>query len=115
MAVVVFCSINTNFYNRELVIVLKTISKYKIENSIKSQRVKELSKVTTTLEEKFIKNMINKNTEVLYEKQLDKNLYEGHSSNYIKVITESEKDLENKIFNVILEENRGLYAISGKI
>lgn len=91
------------------------IMKDQIENSIKSQRVKELSKVTTSLEEKFIKNMINKNTEVLYEKQIDKNLYEGHSSNYIKVITESEKDLENKIFNVILEENRGLYAISGKI
>lgn len=71
-----------------------------IENNIKSERSKKLIKLSDNMALNFMNKFLNTDAEVLFEKNIGNNLYEGHMSNYIKVIAKSDKDIENLILNV---------------
>lgn len=71
-----------------------------VQDYIKTKRTKELIKVAQELREEFFKTQINIITNILVEKQISKNVYEGYTKNYVPVIIESEKNISNEIVTV---------------
>jgi threonylcarbamoyladenosine tRNA methylthiotransferase MtaB len=47
-------------------------------------------------------SFLSKTVSVLFETKLEDGYYEGLTSNYIRVLVKSEKDIEGKILNVNL-------------
>ncbi|WP_338537377.1 tRNA (N(6)-L-threonylcarbamoyladenosine(37)-C(2))-methylthiotransferase MtaB [Helicovermis profundi] len=73
-----------------------------IMNSIKHSRSESLIELTKNLEDKFQKNMVNQNLEILFEGYYEKNkkYVEGISKNYLRVIVENSKTLKGKVYKV---------------
>lgn len=69
-----------------------------INPKIKDKRSHILIELSNKNENEFMKNMIGKEAEVLFEEKEDK-FYKGHTTNYM-VVKANGKDLENKIINV---------------
>ena len=67
----------------------------KVDGNIKKERVKKIEKLNIELLNNYNSKFINKELEVLVEKN---NI--GHTSNFIEVIIEGEKLLSNKLYNV---------------
>lgn len=86
-----------------------------VDNNVKELRSKKMKELDSKLQKKFVSNFLNKKLDVLYEKEYKSGIFEGYSTNYIKVHTESEKSIENEIFTIEVEEIKGLYGISNKI
>ena len=55
----------------------------------------------------FSRQFLGKTMPVLWEKQSGDGIWSGHTDNYIKVYTESNEDLTNKLLPVKLVEVRG--------
>lgn len=70
-----------------------------IQNDIKKERVKTLINLGEDKLSHFTKQMLGKESKVLFERQKD-GFYEGYTSNYIKVKHKSSKSLENKIITM---------------
>lgn len=75
-----------------------------ISAEIKNLRSKKLITVSNELNKKFLSNYINKEKDVLFERHIGNNIYEGHTTNYITVHAKSEKDISNKILRVKISE-----------
>ncbi|MDP4176735.1 MAG: tRNA (N(6)-L-threonylcarbamoyladenosine(37)-C(2))-methylthiotransferase MtaB [Bacillota bacterium] len=75
-----------------------------IENHVKDERSNKLIELSKKLEDQFYMMFDNMKMDVLYEKNSDndKNLYEGYTSNYIKVVTESKQNIIGKIISTKL-------------
>ncbi len=86
-----------------------------VSSEIKSYRSKKMISLGEELEQNFISKFIGEKVEVLYEQQIRENIFEGHTSNYIKVITESETNLINKIIDVKIVEVCNGVAVSQKL
>ena len=67
-----------------------------IQSDVKKDRVKTLINLGEEKLAEFARNMVGKQSNVLFERLKD-GVYEGHTSNYIKVKHVSETDLANKI------------------
>ncbi|MHC1683482.1 MAG: tRNA (N(6)-L-threonylcarbamoyladenosine(37)-C(2))-methylthiotransferase MtaB [Clostridiaceae bacterium] len=83
-----------------------------VHGTVKDIRSKRLQELDDANEEYFINNFINKELEVLFEEKVNNSnwLYEGYTTNYIKVICESNQDVSGKILKVKLKENNIKYA-----
>ena len=91
----------------------------KFENQVspdkKEERSKRLLNLVVENEKKFIQNYIGKTVSVLFENtNLDKDIYKGHTMNYIPVEVQYNKNIKGQIHNVLLEKNMDTYAF-GKI
>ncbi|WP_142414540.1 tRNA (N(6)-L-threonylcarbamoyladenosine(37)-C(2))-methylthiotransferase MtaB [Hathewaya massiliensis] len=77
-----------------------------IDGNIKEDRSTKLIELNSKLEKEFMEKFIGRESEVLFEQKLKKehNLYEGYTRNYIKVICESEQNIEGKILKVKLNK-----------
>lgn len=71
--------------------------KEQIENRIKNERVKKIYEIEKYMRYEFLKQNLNKKLDVLFEKQLEKGIFEGYTTNYIKVFSNSDIDLKNNI------------------
>lgn len=84
----------------------------------KNLRSSQMINLSNELNKEFLSNYIGKTKEVLFERCLGDNIYEGHTTNYIAVRTKSETDISNKILNVkiikILKEETVLGTIQTK-
>lgn len=82
-----------------------------IDGNVKEERSTKLIELNSKLEKEFMENFIGRESEVLFEQRLKKghNLYEGYTRNYIKVICESDHDIEGKILKVKLNKVEGDY------
>mgnify|MGYP003309186114 FL=1 len=60
----------------------------------------------------FIQAYVGKEVEVLFERAIGEGVYEGHTTNYIKVKATSEKDLTNIIAKtkITKAENEELFG-----
>jgi threonylcarbamoyladenosine tRNA methylthiotransferase MtaB len=60
----------------------------------------------------FIQGYVGREVEVLFERAIGEGVYEGHTTNYIKVKATSEKDLTNVICTVAVTkaENEELFG-----
>ncbi|MDD2495852.1 MAG: tRNA (N(6)-L-threonylcarbamoyladenosine(37)-C(2))-methylthiotransferase MtaB, partial [Tissierellia bacterium] len=83
-----------------------------VDNKIKSQRSKLLIELGEKVSHNFMKQFINKEVSVLVETQKDDNIYEGYTSNYLKVLVKSEKDIKSQLINVDIKNIKDDYLLS---
>lgn len=75
-----------------------------LSNEVKSERSNAMIEVSNQLNRDFLSSMLGKTRPVLFERNIGDNLYEGHTTNYIRVVAKSEENLKNMIVDVRLEE-----------
>ena len=66
-------------------------------NAVKAERSHRLIELSDKMADDFIQAYVGKEVEVLYERAIGEGIYEGHTTNYIKVKGTSDKDLTNVI------------------
>ena len=75
-----------------------------IPNEIKNKRNKEMIDLSNSLNIEFLESMLNKTMPVLFEREKEPGIYEGHTTNYITVSVKSDKNVINQILNIKLTE-----------
>ena len=70
-----------------------------ILQSVKKERSKKMLQTVCALKESYMKSYIGKTLNVLFEQKRN-GYFEGTSENYIKVVTETNKDLTGKIIKI---------------
>lgn len=78
--------------------------KDQIPPEMKEKRSKVLLELSNQGTEHFLKQYEGKTVEVLTERPIGHNLYEGHTGNYMKVHLKSSLSVQNCILNVKIEE-----------
>jgi threonylcarbamoyladenosine tRNA methylthiotransferase MtaB len=84
-----------------------------IQADVKKNRVRTLINLGEEKQELFAKNMVGKTSDVLFERDKD-GVYEGYTSNYIRVALESDQDLKNKIIKMKFTKSIGS-KLSGEV
>ncbi|MBR5122392.1 MAG: tRNA (N(6)-L-threonylcarbamoyladenosine(37)-C(2))-methylthiotransferase MtaB [Anaerotignum sp.] len=81
-------------------------------NAVKSERSHRLIELSDKMADDFVQAYVGKEVEVLFERAIEDGVYEGHTTNYIKVKATSEKDLTNIICTVAVTkaENEELFG-----
>lgn len=74
--------------------------KDQLPNSVKQERSHALIAVGEELAESFLRAHVGKEMPVLFERAVEEGVYEGHTTNYMKVHAKSGKDLSNQIVPV---------------
>ncbi|MBA7569728.1 hypothetical protein ES708_11469 [subsurface metagenome] len=74
-----------------------------VEAQVKKQRSQKMLTLAEQSIQNFSQRFLSKNMLVLWEKQV-RSIWTGHTDNYIKVYTRSNKDLTNKLLAVKLVE-----------
>ncbi len=77
-----------------------------IHHAVKKDRVKTLMMFGDAKLNLFSEDQIGKKTKVLFERRNKKGLYEGYSSNFVRVQVDTTEDLSNQIREVFLKEMR---------
>lgn len=84
--------------------------KDQLQNSVKQERSHILMGIAEGMTEKFLQAHMGKEMPVLFEREVDEGIYEGHTTNYMKVHAKSEKNLANRIVPVKLTTWEGEMA-----
>ncbi|WP_458398144.1 tRNA (N(6)-L-threonylcarbamoyladenosine(37)-C(2))-methylthiotransferase MtaB [Anaerotignum sp.] len=81
-------------------------------NAVKAERSHRLIELSDKMADDFIQAYVGKEVEVLYERAIGEGIYEGHTTNYIKVKGTSDKDLTNVICKtkITKAENEELFG-----
>ena len=81
-------------------------------NAVKADRSHRLIELSDKIADDFIQAYVGKEVEVLFERAIGEGVYEGHTTNYIKVKATSEKDLTNIIAKtkITKAENEELFG-----
>ncbi|MBR5269169.1 MAG: MiaB/RimO family radical SAM methylthiotransferase, partial [Anaerotignum sp.] len=81
-------------------------------NAVKADRSHRLIELSDKMADDFIQVYVGKEVEVLFERAIGEGIYEGHTTNYIKVKATSEKDLTNIIAKtkITKAENEELFG-----
>ena len=81
-------------------------------NAVKAERSHHLIELSDKMADDFIQAYVGKEVEVLYERAIGEGIYEGHTTNYIKVKGTSDKDLTNVICKtkITKAENEELFG-----
>jgi threonylcarbamoyladenosine tRNA methylthiotransferase MtaB len=90
--------------------------KAQLDGDTKEQRSSKLIALSSLNEAEFMQKFVGRTMDVLYEHLNDKetNKYEGYTQNYVKVITEYNRDVEGQILNTKIIESNEEFII-GKI
>jgi len=83
-----------------------------VEDKIKSVRSKILIELGDTTAKEFMNKFIGHNMSVLVETEKDKNIFEGYTTNYLKVLINSDINIKNKIVHVNINKVSNDYLIS---
>lgn len=75
-----------------------------VDPDVKNQRSKDLIEVSNELNREFMTEYIGKEVEVLFETTDKDGYFEGHTSNYIKVLVKTDENLSNQLRMVELKE-----------
>lgn len=75
-----------------------------IKPDIKDKRTKIMLELEKMMALEFLEKNKNRTEQVLFEQEIQKNIYEGYTSNYIKVIVNSDYSLKNKIIPITIKE-----------
>jgi len=81
-------------------------------NAVKSERSHRLIELSDKMADDFIQGYVGREVEVLYERAIGEGVYEGHTTNYIKVKGTSDRDLTNVICKtkITKAENEELFG-----
>ena len=66
-------------------------------NSVKNERTNRLISLSNRMADEFIEGFVGKTMPVLYEQEIAEGVYEGYTTNYIRVNSKSDKNLCNVI------------------
>lgn len=88
--------------------------KNQISGDIKSQRSKEMIALSDKMNIDFLNNNIGKTVPVLFE-DMENGFWQGHTTNYIKVLAKSDENLNNKIVDVKLDKIHGVEIVEGTV
>jgi threonylcarbamoyladenosine tRNA methylthiotransferase MtaB len=83
-----------------------------VDDSIKTKRSKELIDLADSISSEFMSKFINRDLRVLIETEKDDNIYEGYTTNYLKVLLKSDINVKNEIINVHIDKIRNDYLLS---
>ncbi len=78
--------------------------KDQIDPQTKSSRSEKLIALSQKNTDKFMENLLGREVDVLFEKEIKPGIYEGHTSNYVKVVAMSGENIEGLIKKVKLDE-----------
>ncbi|MBR2382873.1 MAG: tRNA (N(6)-L-threonylcarbamoyladenosine(37)-C(2))-methylthiotransferase MtaB [Anaerotignum sp.] len=86
--------------------------KEQLLNAVKAERSHRLIELSDQMADDFIQAYVGKKVEVLYERAIGEGVYEGHTTNYIKVKGTSDRDLTNVICKtkITKAENEELFG-----
>lgn len=78
--------------------------KDQLNGDVKEERSRKLIELSSANEVQFMEKFVGRTMKVLYEQihNEEANKYEGYTPNYIKVVSESNEDLEGKIADTML-------------
>lgn len=88
--------------------------KNQIPGDVKSQRSKEMIALSDKMNIDFLNNNIGKTVPVLFE-DMENGFWQGHTTNYIKVLAKSDENLNNKIVDVKLDKIHGVEIVEGTV
>ena len=88
--------------------------KNQISGDVKSQRNKEMIALSDKMNIDFLNNNIGKTVPVLFE-DMENGFWQGHTTNYIKVLAKSDENLNNKIVDVKLDKIHGVEIVEGTV
>ena len=75
-----------------------------VKRKDKNIRAAQMADAAKRCREKFLVGFLGKEIEVLFEREVENGIYEGHTSNYIKVHVPSDKDISRKFVNVRIDK-----------
>ncbi len=81
-----------------------------VRRNIKNQRAAAMAAAAEDCRQKFLSGFVGKEIEVLAEREIENGIYEGHTSNYIKVHIPSTNDISRKFVNVKIDKIKGDYV-----
>lgn len=81
--------------------------KDQLPNAVKQQRSHDLILASERMTEAFLQAHVGKEKEVLFERMVSPDVYEGHTTNYMKVHAKSTEDLTNQCKMVHMLEVEG--------
>ncbi len=85
--------------------------KEQITGSLKSYRSKALIDLGESISHEFMKKFVGRDLPVLIEVEKDDNLYEGYTTNYLKVLLKSDINVKNQIIKVHINGIRDDYLL----
>lgn len=83
-----------------------------VEDKIKSARSKVMIELGDTIANVFMNKFVGHNMPVLVETEKDKNIFEGYTTNYLKVLINSDINIKNEIVDVNINKVCNDYLIS---
>jgi threonylcarbamoyladenosine tRNA methylthiotransferase MtaB len=86
--------------------------KEQVIDSIKSHRSKVLIELGESIADEFMKEFIGRELSVLIETEKNNNIYEGYTTNYLKVLLKSDINVKSDIINVHVNGRRNDYLLS---
>lgn len=81
--------------------------KDQVTPEVKSERAARLGKISHRLQTEFMIRFTGRTMPVLFEREISEGVYEGYTTNYIRVLARSNESLRNKILDVYLGEVDG--------
>lgn len=84
-----------------------------VSDSIKAERSKILIDLGGSISKEFMKQFIGKTMPVLIETEKKENLFEGYTTNYLKVLLKSDINIKNHVVDVCIKNVRNDY-LSGE-
>ena len=82
-----------------------------ILNAVKNERTSRLIEASDRMADEFIKSFGGRVMPVLYEREIEHNIYEGYTTNYIRVLSESSENIKNKILDTEIVSSEDEKAI----
>lgn len=76
-------------------------------NAVKAERSHTLIQLSDKMAAEFLADAVGTDAEVLYERAVGDGIYEGHTTNYMKVHGRSEADLTNRIAKTYITRAEG--------
>lgn len=82
-----------------------------LTNKVKEERSKKMLSASNEMQKSFFKAMIDKVEPVLFEREIEKNTYEGFTRNYVPVRVSSSCDIHGQILDVRITNFSDDYCI----
>ena len=88
-----------------------------IPPSVKDERSERMLKLSDSLEKQYMSQYLGKTVEVIFEQQVNgqKDLYEGLTANYMRVVAKCSEDIKGKMLSVNIESLEGTHFLGNII
>ncbi len=82
-----------------------------VDESIKSQRSKLLIDLGNSVANEFMEKFVGKTLSVLVETQDSENIFEGYTTNYLKVLLKSDINIKNQVVSANIKNVTNDYLV----